>query len=263
MFEFVNKNRAYVKSLQLKIGVRDDGVAGKNTLKAAEEFYDSQVIAHKGQIVPIDFDGKINHNYSLYKLPDGTKNHYVRKTPIDNIVVHWGGLNPLHCYQVFFNPKYAHTSSHFLIGRNTRNGEMEVFQCLDTGLAAYHAGKANKQSIGIDICMHPMVKYWDKTKDYYPGAQIVKNSSKRGPQGDIVDIDPELADLSNRFLRALNEVCELTHKPVCRDENVYNLNDAKKFSILGHHNFSKQKWDVIPWADRLYHNIENDNDEYC
>lgn len=256
MFEFVNKNRAYVKSLQLKIGVRDDGVAGPNTLKAAEDFFNSQVVAHKGKIIPIDFDGKINHNYSLYKLPDGSKNHYTRRTPIDNIVVHWGGLNPLHCYQYFFNPKYAHTSSHFLIGRNTRNDELEVFQCLDTGLAAYHAGKANKQSVGVDICQHPTVKFFEKTNSYYPGAQIVKNSSKRGPQGDIVDIDPELADFSNRFLRALNEVCGLSNKPVCKDEEVYNLKDAKSFSILGHHNFSKQKWDVIPWADRLYHNIE-------
>lgn len=258
MLEFVNKNKAYVKMLQETLGITADGVAGPQTLQAAEEHFDGPVISHDGKLVPIEFDGVVNHQYSLDTLPDGSKNWYLRKQDIDNIVVHWGGLNALHCYQVFFNPKYAHATSHFLIGRNPKTEELEVLQCLDTAQVAWHAGKANKQSVGIDICQHPAVKHFDKTKVFYPGAEIVKNSSKRGPQGDIVDIDPELAEFANDFIWALREVLDLGDKPVCKDEEVYKISDAKKFSVLGHHNFSKQKWDVAPWAKKLYHDLDEE-----
>jgi len=263
MLEHLNSNKTYVRLLQQEIGTTADGVAGPNTLKAAEEFYGKPVISHNGKLIPINFSGKINHSYSLHELPDGSKNWYSRKTPIDNIVVHWGGLNAPHCYQVFFNPKYAHTSSHFLVGHNPKSGELEVFQCLDTAQVAYHAGKANKQSVGVDICQHPSIKYLDKTKSWYPGAEVITNPSKRGPQGDIVDIDPQLAEFAREFLKALRTAMDLDHKPVCEDEQVYKIEDVKqRYSILGHHNFSVQKWDVIPWADRLYHGID-DEENIC
>jgi len=258
MLEFLNKNKAYVKTLQESLGITADGVVGPQTLEAAEEHYGRPVISHGGKLVPIEFDGVINHQYSLHELPDGSKNWYLRKQDIDNIVVHWGGLNVIHCYQVFFNPKYAHATSHFLIGRNPKSEELEVLQCLDTAQVAWHAGKANKQSVGIDICQHPSVKWYEKTKEYYPGAQIVKNGSNRGPQGDIVDIDPELAMFANDFIWALREILDLSHKPVCKDEEIYKIGDARQFSVLGHHNFSKQKWDVIPWAEKLYHHLDED-----
>jgi hypothetical protein len=257
MLEYLNRNKAYVKSIQAEVGVTPDGVAGPQTLRAVEEHFDAPVISHNGKFIPLEFDGVINHSYSLHELPDGSKNWYQRKQPIDNICVHWGGLNALHCYQVFFNPKYAHASSHFLIGRNPKSEELEVLQCLDTMQTAWHAGKANKQSVGIDICQHPAVKYFDKTKEYYPGVEVVKNRSQRGPS-DVVDIDPELAEFANDFIWALREVLELSHKPVCKDDEVYKINDAKQFSVLGHHNFSKQKWDPAPWADRLYHDLDEE-----
>lgn len=256
MFHNINKNQTYVKSIQTQLGLEVDGIAGPETLKAVEDDLSSQVIQHLGQFVPIAFEGKIRHDYSLDVLPDGTKNWYYRKNKIDNIVVHWGGLNASHCFMVFHNPKYAHTSSHFLIGRNPNNGELEVYQCLDTGLVAYHAGKANKQSVGVDICMHPDTKYFAKTKKWYPGAEIVPNPSARGPQKDIVDIDPELADFASQFLSALRDVLELSHKPVCSDDEIYALEPAKQFSILGHHNISVKKWDPAPYADRLYHHLD-------
>lgn len=256
MFYKINSNPTYVKSLQTQIGVKVDGVAGPNTLSAIEEYHGSPVIQHDGKFIPINFQGTVRHDYSLDTLPDGTKNWYLRKTPIDNVVVHWGGLNASHCFMVFHNPKYAHLSSHFLIGRNPNNGELEVFQCLDTGLVAYHAGKANKQSVGVDICMHPETKYFAKTKEWYPGAEIRPNPSLRGPQKDIVDIDPELAAFASSFLEELRYALELSDKPVCTDDEVYSLKDAKQFSILGHHNISAKKWDCAPWADRLYHNLD-------
>jgi len=259
MLEHLNDNKTYVKLLQNEIGVAVDGIAGPNTLKAAEEYYGKPVISHNGKLVPINFSGKINHQYSLHELPDGSKNWYYRKNNIDNIVVHWGGLNAPHCYQVFFNPKYAHTSSHFLVGFNPKSKELEVLQCLDTAQVAYHAGKANKQSVGVDICQHPQKKYFERTKSWYKGAEIIKNPSSRGPKGDIVDIDPQLADFSREFLVALRSVLDLDHKPVCTDEEVYKIEDVKQqYSILGHHNFSVQKWDPAPWAHKLYHGIDDE-----
>jgi len=254
MFEYANKNKEYIKTLQTKIGITADGIAGPNTLKAAEEYYNSPVISHKGRIIPIDFSGKINHNYSLHSLPDGSSNWYYRKNDIDNIVVHWGGLNAPHCFMVFFNPKYAHTSSHFLIGYNPTSDEIEVLQCLDTYQVAYHAGKANKQSIGIDICQSPVVKHFSKTRSCYPGVEVVKNSTNRGPS-DIVDLDERLGELSREFITSLNKLLQLDHKPVCDTDEVFKLEQAKEFSVIGHHNLSVQKWDVLPWADRLYHGI--------
>ena len=255
MFEYANKNKEYIKTLQTKIGITADGIAGPNTLKAAQEYYGKPIISHNGRLVPIDFSGNVSHKYSLNMLPDGSKNWYLRKNSIDNVVVHWGGFNAPHCYQVFFNPKYAHTSSHFLIGFNPIDGEIQVLQCLDTYQVAYHAGKANKQSVGIDICQSPLVKHLSKTNSYYPDVEVVKNRSKRGPQGDIVDIDPKLADISREFIEALSKVLEIDDKPVCEDEEVYKLEDVKKYSVIGQHNLSVQKWDPACWADKLYHGL--------
>jgi hypothetical protein len=31
-----------------------------------------------------------------------------------------------------------------------------------------------------------------------------------------------------------------------------------KYSIVGHHNISAKKWDVIPWAEKLYYDLDGD-----
>ena len=54
--------------------------------------------------------------------------------------------------------------------------EYEIIQCLDTGVSAYHAGKFNQHSIGIDICMHPHPKYQTKTLQFYPESSLVDNT---------------------------------------------------------------------------------------
>lgn len=251
MLESVNKNKFYTKLLQEEVGCKIDGVVGPNTVNACEKTWGSSVISHNGKLVPIDFHGKINHEYSLFELPDGTQNWRPRTKNIDNIVVHWGGLHALHCYQIFFNTSQRHVSSHFLIGRNVKSGELEVLQCLDTGLVAYHGGKINGQSVGIDICQSPEVKHFNKTLEYYPNAEIIKNSTSRGPS-EIVDIDPELAEFAARFIDALEHALDLQHKERLHSDEVLSINELKNYSVLGHHNVSLKKWDVLPYADRLY-----------
>ena len=254
MFELVNKNKEYVKQLQEEIGVHADGIFGKGSLKAAEEYYGGPVIAHMGKIVPIPGASYVvDHKHSLWQLPDGTRNHRMRKGDASSICVHWGGLNVKHCYMVFFGAKDRHVSSHFGIGWDPVEERYEIDQWLDTGVVAYHAGKFNGYSIGIDITQHPSPKYLKHTQKFYPDAQVIPNPSGRGPS-ECVDLDPEIARIASEFIEDLRKIAELDHKPKCLDEEVYSVKDASKFSVVGHHNLSKRKYDVAPWMEELYGN---------
>ena len=251
----LNENKDYVLQIQKMVGAVADGIYGNKTHQQVKEYYNSPVIIHMGKILPIDSPVDIKLDAPLYELDDGTKNWYQRKNDPTTICVHWGGLNSRHCYNVFNLARGRHVSSHFLLGRNHKNGELEILQCLDTGLAAYHAGKFNKYSIGIDICMHPDKKYWDKTKVWYPDATLdyYRGNDSRVPQGEIVMIGAEFSEFCKQFLLSLRDATGLADKPICTDDDVYSAKDASKFSIVGHHNISAKKWDVIPWAEKLYH----------
>ena len=256
-FTYINKDKDYVRQLQEEVGVSADGVYGPNTHAAVKEYYGKSVIKHMGKVVPIDSPLDVDWSAPLYELDDGTKNWYDRKEEPSTICVHWGGLNSRHCYNVFNMAKGRHVSSHFLIGRNHKTDKYEVLQCLDTGLAAYHAGKFNKKSIGIDICMHPDPAYFDKTQKWYPGAEIQKvtTSDPRVQDKELVMIDDEFAAICKDFLRSLREATGLSHKPVCETFDVLPIAEAAKYSIVGHHNISAKKWDVIPWAEKLYYGL--------
>jgi hypothetical protein len=257
-FKTLNQNRDYVRVLQQQAGAVVDGFYGPATHNAIKAFYGMPVMIHMGKVIPIDSPLNVNLSASLYELDDGTKNWYERKKDPSTICVHWGGLNTRHCYNVFNMARGRHVSSHFLIGKNHKTNEYELLQCLDTGLVAYHAGKFNKHSIGVDICMHPQKKYWEKTKKWYPDAFLSKydGDDKRVPKDEIAMIGPEFSTLCRQFLHALTAATGLDNKPICEDNNVYPVNDAAKFSIVGHHNISAKKWDVIPWAQSLYYSID-------
>lgn len=257
-FLSINKDKDYVISLQKEVGAKPDGVFGPNTYELARKYYNMPVMIHMGKIVPISSPAEINLSLPLYELDDGTRNWYNRKGEPKSVCVHWGGLNSRHCYNVFNMAKGRHVSSHFLVGRNHKSGELEILQCLDTGLTAYHAGKFNNHSIGVDICMHPDANYWEKTKQWYPDASLdhYRGEDKRVPKKEIVMIGNELAEFSQQFLKSLIEATNLADKPICKDNNVYSTTEAAKFAIVGHHNISAKKWDVIPWAEKLYHDID-------
>ena len=256
-FSHLNKDKEYVRSLQQEVGAVADGVYGPNTHRAVQEYYGSPVIMHMGKVVPIDSPLDVDWSASLYELDDGTQNWYERKEDPSTICVHWGGLNSRHCYNVFNMARGRHVSSHFLIGRNHKTGKYEILQCLDTGLVAYHAGKFNKKSIGIDICMHPDTRYWEKTEKWYPDAYVdtVKLGDKRVDGKEIAMIGDEFADICKEFLRSLRDATGLSDKPVCESFDVMSVSEAAKYSIVGHHNISAKKWDVIPWAEKLYYNL--------
>ena len=255
-FSHLNKNKDYVKTLQEEVGAIPDGVYGPATHQKVLEYYECPVIFHMGRVVPLSgAEYKINHDLSLYELADGTKNWAYRKKDPETICVHWGGLNARHCYRVFNNATGRHVSSHFLVGTNPKTMEYEIIQCLDTGLSAYHAGKFNQYSIGIDICMHPHPKYQTKTKEFYPESTLVDNTFERVPVSQYMDPGDNFVAFCRNFLADLRYAVELDDKPICEDNVVYSVKDAARFSIVGHHNISAKKWDVIPWAEKLYYGL--------
>jgi hypothetical protein len=252
MFELVNRNKIYVKNLQKEIGVASDGVFGKNSLAAAEKYFGGPVIAHMGEIVPIPGASYVvDHKDSLFQLPDGTKNWRMRKGKADTICAHWGGLNVKHCYMIFYNTKSRHVSSHFGIGYDPNEKRFEVSQWLDTGLVSYHAGKFNGYSIGLDICQSPVEKHIAKTRVFHPSAEMVPNPSSRGPR-QVVSLCPEIADITNEFINDLRMIMDLEEKPMLDSDEVLGIKEATNYSVVGHHNLSKQKYDVAPWLGDLW-----------
>ena len=256
-YKTINQDKEYVLKIQQEIGVKADGIYGNKTHAALKAYYGMPLIIHMGKPIPIDSPLDINLSMPLYELDDGTKNWYKRKSSPESVCVHWGGLNTRHCYNVFNVPRGRHVSSHFLIGKNHKTNEYEILQCLDTGLVAYHAGYFNKASIGVDICMHPDPKYWEKTKSWYKDAtlEVCDIEDPRVNGKKCVMIGDEFSLLCSEFLTSLIDATSLSAKPVCKSNEVMSIAEAKKYSIVGHHNVSAKKWDVIPWAEKIYHEI--------
>ena len=57
-------------------------------------------------------------------------------------------------------------------------------------------------------------------------------------------------------LISLRETVGLDNKPICENFDVMPVKEASQYSIVGHHNISARKWDVIPWAEKLYFDID-------
>lgn len=257
MFEYANKiNKSRIKLLQKEIGVKADGIIGPGTLKALKNHWGCEVIAVNGMPVPLNnsSDYVVEHDLSLYELPDGTQNWCRRSNKPESICMHWGGFNARHLFRIFYNSKSRHVSTHFGIGRDPKdNNRIEVMQYLDTGLQAYHAGKFNKFSVGIDICQAVEAKHLDEAIKGGHNVCVIENYSSRGPS-EMLSLDPEIAVVAKAFIEDLKKVLEIDDKPVCRDEEVYGINEAAKFSVVSHLNVSAKKWDVaLPWAKITYH----------
>ena len=255
MYDYLNRNPEKVKLIQEQCFVKADGIFGKNTKRAYEENF-GQFIRMGDKLIDVNTLGvKVYHGNCLYKNSYGEKNWSERKVSPDLITVHWGGLSTDHCYNVFENTKGRHVSSHLGVGRN-KNGEIEIQQWLNLQLKAWHGGKINTRSIGIDICQHPTTKYFERTKNLGYDVEILENNNNypRTPK-QYVSVDKEVASVAENLIRLLRVHMNITHKPVCKDFEVYSAAQASQFSVIGHHNVSAKKWDVIPWAEDLYWSV--------
>lgn len=255
MYDYLNRSPEKVKLLQQQCGVTPDGVFGKNTKRAYEEKF-GQFLRFGDRLIDVNTLGvKVYHGNCLYTNSFGEQMWSERKNAPDVICMHWGGLTTDHCFNVFENTKGRHVSSHLGVGRN-KNGEIEIQQWLNLQLKAWHGGKINTRSIGIDICQHPDVKFYEKTKALGYNVKVIdKHSYPRTPQS-YVSIDEEVAFVAQELVKLLRVHMNITHKPICKDFEVYSAADAGQFSVVGHHNVSDKKWDVIPWAEKLYWDID-------
>ena len=262
MFEHINRNKSYVMQIQQEVGTLVDGIAGPKTLQAIKKHWGCEVICHNGKFVPLrnTHNYVVEHDLSLYELPDGERNWCHRGRPAETICMHWGGHTARNLFRIFYNTKSKHVSTHFAIGRDPRdNNRIEVMQFLDTGLQAYHAGKFNKFSVGVDICQSVESRHINTALKNGYNVEVIDNPHRGDNQ--MLSLDPELAIVAHEFIKDLRVAMEIDNKPICRDEEVHGVYEAAEYSIVSHLNVSARKWDVTKiWADQIYLNIpDGDN----
>lgn len=172
-----------------------------------------------------------------------------RGSPIKGVVLHWGGLNADHCFNVFMDGE-REVSSHFLIGKD-KIGAVCVYQILDLQHSAWHAGEVNAWTIGVDICQSPEIQWLSHYKsDISRGynVQKIKNYSGRGPSS-VLSLDPELADAVSIFLddlfTALGLPKRIPQSHECLKDSI------TQFTLFGHHHCNPKKYDVACWWDSL------------
>lgn len=163
------------------------------------------------------------------------------------VILHWGGWNVPSCFATLENDGH---STHFMVepmlGTLQDRPVLVVHQGVDLAFTAHHAAGVNDHAIGIDICRTPLVQYASR----YPDAQVIDNTSSRGERR-VLDLPDEIA----RRVRALAEwVADLwgipTSSPYPGDGVLADIQGAT--DILGHHHVSPRKWDVAPWAPKLW-----------
>ena len=177
------------------------------------------------------------------------------------IVVHWGGLDPHHCYRVFSSPDRK-VSSHAGIGVSPK-GEATVYQYLDLNHKSWHAGWANSYSVGIDICQQPSLKW----KDHYvkKGYRIdtMDNNTGRGDK-KVLTLEPRVKLSVQEAVKSLCDTLDIPFQFPCgsdgqsydgdfyhgvMDKN-YLVNDFT--GVIGHHHITQKKWDCACWWEDLF-----------
>lgn len=245
------------------LGFRDihvDGKLGHQTYTALLSMcrpVKRHYITNKSERIALPF--RSEYKLICYDEPGGKDLHFVgnfskRKEPITAMVLHWGGLNVEHCYNVFASDQ-RQVSSHFLIGKTSMD-QVVIYQTLDLAHAAWHGGHVNQWTIGIDICQTPngqwLKHYQVEKRDLYT-VEKINNPTNRGPR-KILSLDPVLAKGAKQFIKDLHEALKLEMKfPESHD--CYTEEQLREFSVFGHHHSNLRKYDIACWWDAV---IEGD-----
>jgi len=225
-----------------------DGKFGAGTWAAAQARYlhvsdePNEYIIRGGGKVPVECDTPLitwDEDGGLDLHRDGGWSRRSRRP--DLVVVHWGGRNAKSCRNALAG---RDLSSHFGVDRGV------IYQWLDCTHKAWHAGKPNTRSIGIDICQQPTVSLagWYESRGY--GLQTVDNPSSRGPR-QVLTLHPETAKATADLLRVLSEAYGIPLAWPSTDKVLSRTELAAFSGIVGHHHLSKKKWDVAPWVDSI------------
>lgn len=163
----------------------------------------------------------------------------------ERVIMHWGGLDPKHLHAVMNTPTRK-VSTHFGIG--LVDGDAVVYQYLDIAHKAWHAGKFNNNSIGVDICQQPDFKWIQRYKDRGYEVKKIKNPTHRGNR-NIISLDPRIARAAGSFVRDLMEKLELKERaPDTHDV----VPDVSPYTLLGHHHLVSKKWDIACWWGDIF-----------
>lgn len=227
-----------VKQIQRDYDLLVDGKLGLQTYSALTSDVQEHIL-HNSLKIPMPK----SHVYDLitYDEPNGYDLHRFgnfskRKKPITSICIHWGGLNAQHCYNVMGSTSRK-VSTHFLIDVGV------VYQVLDLKYKAWHAGKHNETTIGIDICQQASTKW----KDHYD-LPIIDNPTSRGDK-KIIAIDDKLAETVRAFTRDLQHAMNLMNILVPDASGLY---DPADYTLYSHSHLTKRKWDIACWWDRIF-----------
>tara|TARA_Y100001973_G_scaffold103388_1_gene170528 strand:- start:1639 stop:2520 length:882 start_codon:yes stop_codon:yes gene_type:complete len=235
-------------------GIELDGMFGYQTYTKMLERYvpvKSEYIINKGE--RIQLPKRSEYELITFDEPKGFNLHRFgnfsqrKEEKIEGITFHWGGLNPAHCYRVFASSSRK-VSSHFLIG--LMNGVPTVYQVLDLSLKAWHGGKVNEWTVGIDICQSPVLKF----EEYYKkeGYQICQMKNKTGRGSDIcLSLDPRIRAATKTFLDDLLFALELD-EIIPMEHKVFSTPLLKEFTVIGHHHVASSKYDIAPWWDDIF-----------
>ena len=177
-----------------------------------------------------------------------------KNSSIRGIVMHWGGLNPQHFYNVAMSPSRK-ISTHFGIGKD-ENGVVCIYQYLDLVHSAWHAGKINTQAVGIDICQQADMRW----RDYYEGKGIydvepIENPTSRGPV-EVLSLDPEIKwavkDFVGQLMQILHDHLDDfdASLPIPSADEV--VKDFDEHCLIVHHHLRKTKWDIACWWSQLF-----------
>ena len=262
-----DKFSSAVFKIQRDLGLMEDGKLGKGTWGAILQEYDtvdtsSDYIVFGGRRIElpnrstykvIAFDEMVDYvgsNGDIEPLDLHSEGHFSRrKTSIDKVIMHWGGLDPKHLHAVMSSPDRA-VSTHFGIG--LLDGVPVVMQYLDLKHKAWHSGWGNEGSIGIDICQQPSYKW---IGHYQKNGYSVKRKDNPTDRGNrkIVSLEPRIAEATRDFVLDLMDALglRLISPP---NHGVLNKEDIQdgRYTALGHHHLVGKKWDIACWWDDIF-----------
>ena len=152
---FDNNLLEAIESFQRRFNVKVDGLCGKETYRlimtereANKDLVESvsYIICH-GDKIPIAW-GKVRQ----HPLPTFTFKKSKKERKPYQAILHWdAALSANSAYKILRKRKY---STHFVI-----DNDGTIVQMVDTNDIAWHAGKVNKISIGIDFSNAFYTKY--------------------------------------------------------------------------------------------------------
>ena len=254
-----------VKSFQLENGLQADGKLGRGTWSTILKNFnhianeapfwtinDMRIesdIDHRVDIVNFDQPNGLDlHRFGHFSSRKGRKPHL--------IVVHWGGLDPHHCYRVFSSPDRK-VSSHAGIGLSPE-GEPTIYQYLDLNHKSWHGGWANSYSVGIDICQQPGLKWKDHYERKGYEVAVQDNDTGRGDR-QVISLDPRVALAVKEAVISLCDALDIPYQfPMSQDGSFDHSVQDKAYlingftGVIGHHHITQKKWDCACWWQEIF-----------